>query len=224
MDIITWFQRGGTIMYPILLCSLVAVYIMIERWLILRKAKPPSGTFQLKFRRMMEGKNLQLAQEFCIQENSPAGRIVNSGLEKVHHGPMRVRQAMEDQGKEEISGLERHLGILASIAGIAPMLGFLGTVTGLVAAFQAVAAASGQPSPMDLADGIWEALITTVFGLVVGIPVAVGYNYLLNSIQMVAAAYERIARDALDAIEESLHIKSSGTETELHIRREGPSA
>lgn len=218
MELLTWFDRGGIVMYPILLCSIVAVYVMIERWLTIRSAKAPSSAFQLKLRKMLEGKNLQLAQEVCIQEKSPVGRIIGAGLEKVHHGPSRVRQAMEDQGREEITLLERHLSILASVAGIAPMLGFLGTVTGLLAAFQAVAAAVGQPSPADLADGIWEALITTVYGLVVGIPVSAAYNYFVNKTQIIATAYERIARDTLDAIEESIHMSSTESEKEIHIR------
>lgn len=221
MDIFLWFGRGGIVMYPILACSLIGMYIVIERWLILRAAKPPSGAFQLKLRKMLESKNVQLAQEFCVQGNSPAGRIVGAGLEKVHHGPTRVRQVMEDQGREEISFLERRLGILASIAGIAPMLGFLGTVIGLVTAFQSVAAAAGQPSATELADGIWEALITTVFGLGVGIPAAAAYNYLVSQVTHIASAYERIARDALDAIEEFLHIDSrTMAEETVHFQRE----
>lgn len=214
MEIFVWFQRGGAIMWPILLCSVIAVYIIIERWLSHRSAKPPGNSFQMKLRKMLESKNLQLAQEVCIQEKSPVGRIISAGLEKVHHGPSRVRQAMEDQGREEITLLERHLGVLASIAGIAPMLGFLGTVTGLVSAFQSVATAAGQPSPADLADGIWEALITTVFGLVVGIPASAAYNWLLTKVQSTASAYERIARDTLDAIEESIHMKAQEIDDE----------
>lgn len=220
MELLSWFGRGGIIMWPILLCSLVGVYIVIERWLVLRQSKPPSGTFQLKLRKMLESRNVQLALEFCVKDGSSAGRIVGAGLEKVHHGPTRVRQAMEDQGREEIAYLERHLGILASVAGIAPMLGFLGTVTGLVAAFQSVAAAAGQPSPVELADGIWEALITTVFGLTVGIPASAAYNYLISQIQQISLAYERIARDALDAIEEFLHVESkTSEENTVHFKR-----
>src|SRR6185503_9546813 len=135
MEIITWFVRGGIVMWPILLCSVVGVYVAIERLLAFRSAKPPGGAFQVKLRKVLEGKDVRLAQELCIREKSPVARIVGAGLEKVHHGPMRVRQAMEDQGKEEFTELERHLSVLASIAGIAPMLGFLGTVTGLIAAF-----------------------------------------------------------------------------------------
>ena len=222
MEIIIWFTRGGLIMWPILLCSIMAVYIGVERMLTFRSAKPPGGAFQLKLRKVLEGKDVRMAQELCIQEKSPVGRIVGAGLEKVHHGPMRVRQAMEDQGKEEFTQLERHLSVLASIAGIAPMLGFLGTVTGLIAAFQSVATAVGQPSPADLADGIWEALITTVFGLIVGIPAAAGYNYLVNQIHAITASFERIARDSLDAIEESLHLSEAkpAGEPPLRLRRE----
>lgn len=218
MDLLVWFQRGGIVMWPILFCSVLAMYFMVERWLTIRAAKAPSGSFQVKLRKMLDGKNLQLAQEVCIQEKSPVGRIIGAGLEKVHHGPMRVRQAMEDQGREEVTLLERHLAILASVAGIAPMLGFLGTVTGLVAAFQSVATAVGQPSPADLADGIWEALITTVFGLVVGIPASAGYNYFVNKVQVIASAYERIARDTLDAIEESIHMSQQEPDHTVNIR------
>lgn len=222
MEIITWFTRGGWVMWPILFCSVAALYIFIERTLAFRGAKPPGGAFQLKLRKVLEGKDVRMAQELCIQEKSPVGRIVGAGLEKVHHGPMRVRQAMEDEGREEFTRLERHLGVLASISGIAPMLGFLGTVIGLLVAFQSVSTAVGQPSPVDLADGIWQALITTVFGLVVGIPAAAAYNYLVNQTHAITASYERIARDSLDAIEESLHLsepKASG-EPPLRLRRE----
>ncbi len=230
MEIFTWFGRGGLVMYPILICSVVALYIVIERMLTFRSAKPPGGAFQLKLRKVLEGNDVRLAQELCIQEKSAVGHIVGAGLEKVHHGPMRVRQAMEDQGREEVTLMERHLGILASIAGIAPMLGFLGTVTGLLLAFQSVATAAGQPSPVDLADGIWEALVTTVFGLVVGIPTAAAYNYLVNQTQAIASMYERIARDSLDAIEETIHLsvqnppKAGGEQPPIRLRREDPLA
>ncbi len=222
MEVFTWFSRGGIVMYPILLCSFAGIYIILERWLTLKKATPPASAFQIRLRKMLEGKNLQLAQEMCIQEITPIGRIVGAGLEKIHHGSMRVRQAMEDQGREEITHLERHLGILATIAGITPMLGFLGTVTGLVGAFQAVASAAGQPSPADLADGIWEALITTVFGLTVGIPAAMAYNYLVNKVLSVASSCERIARDTLDAIEEIIYGGSQhlNNEKTIKLRRE----
>jgi biopolymer transport protein ExbB len=223
MDLVSFYLRGGLLMYPILLLSLIGVYIILERWLTLRKSRPPAGSFQLRLRKFLESKNVQLAREFCIQEKSPAGRIVSAGLEKIHHGAVRVRQAMEDQGREEVNLLERHLSVLASIAGIAPMLGFLGTVTGMVSAFQAVAATGGQASPATLADGIWEALITTVFGLAVGIIAYGFYNYLVNATQTVVSALERVGRDALDAIEESIYHGSSTpdtVETKLRLRRE----
>ncbi|TAK60364.1 MAG: MotA/TolQ/ExbB proton channel family protein [Bacteroidetes bacterium] len=204
MNLLEMYIKGGVVMHPILLLSIVGLYIIIERWLTIRAAKPTSAQFHIKLRVFLESRSIQKARDYCLKENTPASRIVAAGLEKVSHGPSRVRQAMEDQGREEITTLERHLGILASIGGIAPMLGFLGTVTGLISAFQAVAAASGQPAPSDLADGIWEALITTVFGLVVGIPASGVYNYFISNIHGISASLERVGRDALDLIEECL--------------------
>lgn len=205
MDLITMFVKGGVMMYAILLTSLVAVYIFIERYLILKKSKPSTGRFEMSLRMMLSKNDLDHAKEFAIQDRSPSGRIVLAALEKVHHHPGRVREAIEDQGREEVAQLEKHLGILASIAGIAPMLGFLGTVLGMIAAFQAVAATGGQASPVELADGIWEALITTAFGLFVGIAAYAAYNWLVARTQEVAQQMERIGREILDIIEEELH-------------------
>ncbi len=220
MNLVEMYIKGGIVMHPILLLSIIALYIMIERWLTIRSAKPSSAQFHIKLRVFLEAKSIQKARDFCIKENTPASRIVAAGLEKISHGPSRVRQAMEDQGREEITTLERHLGILASIGGIAPMLGFLGTVTGLISAFQAVAAVSGQPSPVDLADGIWEALITTVFGLVVGIPAAWVYNLFLSSIHGISASLERVGRDALDTLEECIFVNGNQPYTVEQSKKE----
>lgn len=193
-------------MYLILFLSLVGGYILIERFITLRRASPSSGKFQMNLRMLLGRKDLRAAKEYCLHERSPSGHIVFAGLEKVHHDPGRVREAIEDQGREEIAALEKHLGILASIAGIAPMLGLLGTVLGMITAFQAVAATGGQATPVELADGIWEALITTAFGLFVGIMVYGGYNLLIGKTQDIASRLERVGREALDIIEEELHV------------------
>lgn len=209
MDLLTMFVKGGIMMYAILLTSLVAVYIFIERYLILKRSKPTSGRFEMSLRMMLAKNDIDHAKEFAIQERSPSGRIVLAALEKVHHHPGRVREAIEDQGREEVAQLEKHLGILASIAGIAPMLGFLGTVLGMISAFQAVAATGGQASPVELADGIWEALITTAFGLFVGIAAYGAYNWLVAKTQEIAMQMERIGREILDIIEEELHFSNN---------------
>lgn len=213
MDLLTMFEKGGIMMYPILFSSLVAGYIIIERMMVLSRAKSSTGTFAMTLKVFLGKKDIEGAKDYCLQDRSPSGRVVFAGLEKVHHHPGRIREAIEDQGREEIARLERNLGILASVAGIAPMLGFLGTVTGMISAFQAVAASGGQVSPAELADGIWEALITTAFGLIIGIVAYAVYNWLVSKTQQIATQLERVGREALDIIEEELHV-STATEGE----------
>ncbi|MDI6802448.1 MAG: MotA/TolQ/ExbB proton channel family protein [Bacteroidota bacterium] len=218
MDLLTMFYKGGIMMYFILLLSIAAGYIVIERYLTLRRSRPSSGRFEMSLRMMLGKKDLDHAKEFAIQDRSPSGRVVLAALEKVHHNPGRVREAIEDQGREEIAQLEKHLGILASVAGIAPMLGFLGTVLGMITTFQAVAATGGQASPVELADGIWEALITTAFGLFVGILAYGAYNWLVAKTQEIAMRMERVGREILDVIEEELHVSVNPTSCDIKIR------
>lgn len=217
MDLLTMFDKGGIMMYFILFLSLVAGYIFIERFMVLKKAKSSTGTFAMTLKVFLGKKDIEGAKDFCLQDRSPSGRVVFAGLEKVHHHPGRIREAIEDQGREEIARLERNLGILASVAGIAPMLGFLGTVLGMITAFQAVAASGGQASPVELADGIWEALITTAFGLFVGIVAYAVYNWLVSKTQHMATQLERVGREALDIIEEELHVSPVEGESQRRV-------
>jgi biopolymer transport protein ExbB len=217
MDLLTMFEKGGIMMYFILFLSLVAGYIFIQRLMILARAKSSTGTFAMTLKVFLGKKDIEGAKNYCMQDRSPSGRVVFAGLEKVHHHPGRIREAIEDQGREEVARLEKNLGILASVAGIAPMLGFLGTVLGMISAFQAVASTGGQASPVELADGIWEALITTAFGLFVGIGTYGIYNWLVSKTQHIATQLERVGREALDIIEEELHV-SAGVEEQTQRR------
>ena len=205
MDLMTMFIKGGIMMYFILIASLIAGYVVIERMITLRRARTSIGTFAMTLKVLLVKKDVEGAKDYCLRDRSASGRVVFAGLEKIHHHPGRVREAIEDQGREEVARLEKNLGILASVAGVAPMLGFLGTVTGMIAAFQIVAASGGQTSPAELADGIWEALITTAFGLFVGIPAYAAYNWLVSKTQQLAGQLERVGREALDVIEEEVH-------------------
>lgn len=211
------FDKGGIMMYVILFLSLVAGYIFIERMLVLSRAKSSTGTFAMTLKVFLGKKDVEGAKDFCLQDRSPSGRVVFAGLEKVHHHPGRIREAIEDQGREEVARLEKNLGILASVAGLAPMVGFLGTVTGMIAAFQAIAASGGQASPVELADGIWEALITTAFGLIVGIPSYAAYNWLVSKTQQIATQLERVGREALDIIEEELHVAPAEDDSQRRV-------
>ncbi|HEX2983819.1 MAG TPA: MotA/TolQ/ExbB proton channel family protein [Ignavibacteriales bacterium] len=202
MDLLSMYLKGGVIMHPILLCSVIALAIIIDRLIIIRRAKLNAPAFMIRIRGYLKKKDVEGAISFCLEEKSPTANMIRKGLKKYKHGHERVKEAIENAGKQEIAKLEKGLSALATIAGIAPMLGFLGTVTGMVSAFMTIQDLQGAASPSDLAGGIWEALITTVFGLVVGIPALAFYNYLLSRISRLVNDMEVISTEIVDTIEE----------------------
>ncbi len=191
-------------MHLILICSLVALYIVVDRFMAIRRARTMPQDFVNELRNFIRKGDIASAQLFASRYDVPVGRIVKAGLAKLHRGHARVQQAMEEQGGSEALMLERGMGLLATIAGVAPLLGFLGTVIGIALAFRDISVAGGQVSPDKLADGIQIALYTTVFGLVVGIPVFAFYNYLNGLTQQAVGRLEIIAREIFDVVEEEL--------------------
>ncbi|MEK9138552.1 MAG: MotA/TolQ/ExbB proton channel family protein [Bacteroidota bacterium] len=208
MNLLDMFFKGGVIMYPILLCSIVMVYIAIERFLVLRKAQLDVGQFMMKVRSIFQKGDVKAVLAFCAQKDAPIANIIRRGIVKHDQSDEKVREAVEDAGKEEVYHLEKRLSILASIAGIAPMLGFLGTVTGMVTAFQHIEALGGIVNPSVLAGGIWEALITTVFGLVIGIPAYALYNYFVTRVARFVHEMEVTTTEFLDLLQQR---NSAGT-------------
>jgi biopolymer transport protein ExbB len=204
MSILELYLKGGWVMHLILLCSLVALYVIVERWLELRRAREIPKGFASELRNFISKNDVQSAQLYVTRFDVPVSRVVHAGLRKVHRGPVRVQQAMEDQGQSEATNLEKHMGILATMAGVAPLLGFLGTVYGISLAFSEIASHGGEVSADLLADGISQALHTTVFGLIVGIPAFAAYNYLQSSIQQTLGKLEISARELFDVLEEDL--------------------
>lgn len=188
-------------MYPILLCSLIAFVIVIERWLVLRKAKTDIGQFMMRLRSVLQKGGVLAAVNFCTKTEAPIAGILKKGLAKYPEGHERVREAIENAGKEEAFKLEHGLGILATIAGIAPLLGFLGTVTGMIAAFRTIEQLAGAVNPSDLAGGIWEALLTTAFGLMVGIIAYGFYNYFVNRVGRFVFEMESASEEFLDLVQ-----------------------
>ncbi len=202
MNLLEMFFKGGVIMYPILLCSVVTVYIVIEKYFALRKAQLDVGQFNMKVRNIFQRGDIGAVLTFCSQKDAPIANIIRKGILKHDQGDQRVREAVEDAGKQEVYHLEKRLSLLASISGIAPMLGFLGTVTGMVAAFQTIEGLGGMASPGDLAGGIWEALITTVFGLIVGIIAYVFYNFFVTRVARFVHEMEVTTSEFLDLREQ----------------------
>lgn len=152
---------------------------------------------------MLIKEDISGAISYCIEEKSPAANIIKSGLKKYHLGHERVKESIENAGRQEVAKLEKGLSMVATISGIAPLLGFLGTVTGMIQAFMRIQDLQGSANPSDLAGGIWEALITTAVGLAIGIVALAFYNYLTTGISKLIRDMEVVSNDVLDIIEET---------------------
>lgn len=202
MNLFEIFLKGGFIMWLILAASVVGLAVVIDRFLVLRKARINVPAFMVRIRGFIKKKDISGAISYCMEEKSPVANIVRKGLKKYKYGHDRVKEAIENAGSQEISKLEKGLTILATVAGIAPLLGFLGTVTGMIQAFMTIQDLAGAANPSDLAGGIWEALITTAFGLIVGIPALAFYNYFLSAVKRLVGEMETVANDVVDVIQE----------------------
>jgi len=200
-----FMQKGGPIMWPILLCSVIAFAIVIERLLRLRQEQIDTKSFMEQISKTLKRNKVMEALDLCDRTGGPIAAILKAGILKHDRPRVEIREAIEDASVHEVPRLERNLPVLATVAHIAPLLGLLGTVTGLVAAFQVIeskATALNPVNPGDLAGGIWEALLTTVFGLCVAIPTYVAYNYLVSRVDGFVLDMERSATDLLNILAE----------------------
>ena len=198
-------QKGGPIMWPILFCSVVAFAIVIERLMSLRKAQIDTKTFMEQISKSIKRNKIMEALDLCEKTSGPIAHILKAGILKHDRLRSEIREAIEDASIHEIPQLEKNLPVLATVAHISPLLGLLGTVTGMVSAFQVIEqkASSVNPvNPGDLAGGIWEALLTTVAGLCVAIPTFVAYNYLVSRVDGFVLEMERSATDLLNMLGE----------------------
>lgn len=200
-----WIIKGGPVMIPILLCSILAFAIIIERFVYLQKAKIDTKKFMDDISTSLKRNRIMEAIDMCEQTPGPIANILKSGILKHDRTRHEIREAIEDAGLHEIPKLEKNVGLLATIAHISPLLGLLGTVTGMVRAFQIVQEKStilNPVSPADLAGGIWEALITTVAGLIVAIPTLAAYNYFVSKVNNFILEIETSATDLINILSE----------------------
>ncbi len=200
MNLLSLFLRGGIVMWPILFCSVVGLVILIEKYLVLRRARVNVDQFMQKLKGILQRGDIRGAIGFCSGVDVPLANILKKGLQNFDQGGQKVKEAIETAGKEEIYHLERHLAILATIAGVAPLLGFLGTVTGMISAFRVIETMGGVVNPGDLAGGIWEALLTTAFGLMVGIPAYGFYNYFVSRVNRFVFEIENSSTEFLTLV------------------------
>jgi biopolymer transport protein ExbB len=218
MNLFEIFLKGGIIMWFILFASIIGLSVVIDRYIVLRKAKINVPAFMVRIRGFLKKKDISSAVSYCMEEKSPVANIVRKGLKKYKLGHERVKEAIENAGAQEVTKLEKGLTILASVAGIAPLLGFLGTVTGMITAFMTIQDLQGSANPSDLAGGIWEALLTTAFGLIVGIPALAFYNYFLNRVKKLVGDMEIVANDIVDFMQDtSASVNEFEEEIEIDI-------
>jgi len=195
MNLLELFLKGGLVMWPILLCSLITVAVIIEKYIMLSKSNIDPKQLMVKIRSSLSRNDLAGAVDACTKIKAPVANILKHGVINYKHGQQAVKEAIELAGKEEIFHLEKRLSVLANMAGTAPMLGFLGTVTGMIAVFHTIEQLSGNVNPSVLAAGIWEAMLTTAFGLIVGIPALYFYNYFVAKVNRFVFEIENSAEE-----------------------------
>jgi len=178
-DVITFLSRGGIIMIPILLCSILGLAIVFEKIFSLRRNRILIPEIVSLIESIETNDDIKLATSICVKNSGPLASIILTGLNNQHLPGDEIRELITDRGRQEVRTLERGLSVLETIAGVAPLLGLLGTVLGMIKVF-AVISTQGTGQASLLAGGISEALITTATGLSVGIPVLVAYNYFTN--------------------------------------------
>lgn len=203
MDLFEIFLKGGLIIWFILATSILGLAVVIDRFIVIRRAKINVPAFMIRLRGLIKKNDISGAVSVCMQEKSPIANIIRKGLKKYKFGHNRVKESIENAGKQEVNKLEKGLSILATIAGVAPLLGFLGTVTGMISAFMTIEDLAGSANPSDLAGGIWEALLTTAFGLIVGIPAFAFYNYFVNGVKKLVGDMETVANDVVDTLQDA---------------------
>lgn len=194
---------GAQIIIAILFILLfVAVYIYFERLFAIKAASKLDRNFMNQIRDNVAQGNVQAAKILCAQQDTPVSRLTDKGISRIGSPLEDINTAIENAGRLEVYKLEKNVSILATIAGAAPMIGFLGTVIGMVLAFHQLATSSGQAEMGALAEGIYTAMTTTVAGLIVGIIAYMGYNHLVVRTDKVVHQMEATAVDFLDLLNE----------------------
>ncbi len=202
MNIIDLAMKGGWIMGILLLLSFVAVYFFIQRILVIRQAAKSDETFMNRIRDYIHEGKVDSALKLCRTTNTPAARMIEKGINRLGRPTNDVLAAIENAGNIEISKLEKGFPVIATTAAGAPMLGFLGTVTGMVRAFYDMANAGTNVDVSLLSSGIYEALVTTVGGLIVGIIALFAYNYLVSRVENVVNQLEANTMEFMDLLNE----------------------
>lgn len=194
--------KGGPIMIPIAICSVIAVYIIIERYFSIRKSSKDDPNFMNNIRDFISNGNIDAARALCKNTESPIARMIEKGVSRIGKPLSDIEKAIENIGNIEVVKMEKGLSLLATVAAAAPMLGFLGTVTGMIKAFYNMSKAGKTIDISLLSGGMYEAMVTTVAGLIVGIFALVSYNLLSAMVEKVVFKMENTSIEFMDLLQE----------------------
>ncbi len=194
--------KGGWIMVVLAIMSVVAIYIFVERYMAILQASKEDRNFINNIRDFIHNGRVDAAVALCKAQSSPISRMIEKGLQRLGKPLADINAAIENVGKLEVSRLEKNIAGLATIAGAAPMLGFLGTVIGMINAFYDMSMAGNNVDIVVLSSGIYQAMVTTVGGLIVGIVAYVCYNILVARIEKLVFILEARATDFMDILQE----------------------
>ncbi|MEI6156730.1 MAG: MotA/TolQ/ExbB proton channel family protein [Atribacterota bacterium] len=201
MQIFSVITKGGYVMYPLIAVSVVFLAVLIERWYVLSFSKEKVKKFVRSVRKFVAQKDLRSIYEYCQKNPQPASRILIAGLRKYYHGlDKEVREAMDVAAMQELPFYEKRLGLLVTIANVSPLLGLLGTVTGMIRTFSVIATV-GVGKPAEMASGISEALITTAAGLTIAIPTVLTHYFLSQISESIISDIEKVCSEVLDLVE-----------------------
>lgn len=200
MNLLDMAMKGGWIMIVLALLSIVCFYIFFERLVVLRKAGKDDPLFMERIRDYIHNGDVKSAINFCRMTNTPSARMIEKGISRMGRSASDIQTAIENTGNLEVAQLEKGLPIMATIASGAPMIGFLGTVTGMVQAFWEMSNAGNNIDITLLSGGIYEAMITTVGGLIVGITAMFAYNYLVGKVDNIVNRMEAKTLSFMDII------------------------
>jgi biopolymer transport protein ExbB len=202
LSVIDLAIKGGFMMIPIAVLWVLAIYLFIERILTINKANQDPEAFMGKIKELVLRGDINGSKMLCSQNNTPVARMIEKGISRIGSPLKNIEASIENVGKIEVFKLEKNLPTLATIAGAAPMMGFLGTVIGMVEAFISISQEEGSVSPKLLSSGIYTAMITTVAGLIVGIIAYLAYNYLVSRVQKIIHKMEYTSIDFIDLLQE----------------------
>lgn len=202
MNFFEMTMKGGWLMIPLAILSILAIYIFVERLVTLNAASKENPNFMNRIKDHIYEGQIDSSVKLCRQVNTPLSRMIEKGLTRIGRPMNDVQVSIENVGNVEVAQLEKGLSILASVAGGAPMIGFLGTVTGMVRAFFDMASAGNDVNITILSAGIYTAMVTTVAGLIVGISAFFAYNYLVSRVSKIVNNMEAKTLEFMDLLNE----------------------